>query len=133
MLLTAFAVLISAGLWAAVKSIVKSVLDYFSLEQRVKRRLWFVLAKQERIERLFFFKTVQIKYFNELNRKRLLKRNNRKHIKLLAASISKDLLLVKARLPETIYLQLQKDNVRYRKQQDVEALLRLQQKISNIG
>jgi hypothetical protein len=132
MLLSAFVVLIIAGLLNAFKSIVRSVLDYFSLEQRAKRRLWFVLARQEQIERLFFFKTAKINYVNELNRKRLLRRNNRKHIRLLAASIDKDLLSIKTKLPETIYLQLQKDSVRYRKQQDVEALLKLQQKISNI-
>lgn len=132
MLLSAFVVLIIAGLLNAFKSIVRSVLDYFSLEQRAKRRLWFVLAKQEQVERLFFLKTAKINYVNELNRKRLLRRNNRKHIRLLAASIDKDLLSIKTKLPETIYLQLQKDNVRYRKQQDVEALLKLQQKISNI-
>lgn len=132
MLLSAFVVLIAAGLLEAFKSILRSALDYFSVEQRAKRRLWFVLAKQEQIERLFFLKTAQIKYVNELNRKRLLKRNNRKHIRLLAASIDKDLLSIKTKLPETIYLQLQKDNVRYRNQQDVEGLLKLQQKISNI-
>lgn len=132
MLLSAFIVLIIAGLLGAFKSIVRSALDYFAVEQRTKRRLWFVLAKQEQIERLFFFKTVQIKYVNELRRKRLLKRNNRKHIRLLAASIEKDLLSIKTKLPEAIYLQLQKDNVRHRNRQDVEALLKLQQKISNI-
>lgn len=132
MLLSAFIVLNIAGLLGAFKSIVRSALDYFAVEQRTKRRLWFVLAKQEQIERLFFFKTVQIKYVNELRRKRLLKRNNRKHIRLLAASIDKDLLSIKTKLPEAIYLQLQKDNVRYRNRQDVEALLKLQQKISNI-
>lgn len=131
-LLSAFIVLIIAGLLGAFKSIVRSALDYFAVEQRTKRRLWFVLAKQEQIERLFFFKTVQIKYVNELRRKRLLKRNNRKHIRLLAASIEKDLLSIKTKLPEAIYLQLQKDNVRHRNRQDVEALLKLQQKISNI-
>ncbi|WP_292433708.1 hypothetical protein [Methylobacter sp.] len=132
MLLTAFGMLIIAGLLGVFKSMVRSALDYFSVEQRVKRRLWFALAKQEQIERLFFFKRVQIKYVNELNRKRLLKRNNRKHVRLLSASIGKDLLSIKTKLPETIYLQLQKDNVRYRNQLDVEALLKLQQKISNI-
>lgn len=132
MLLSAFIVLIIAGLLGAFKSIVRSALDYFAVEQRTKRRLWFVLTKQEQIERLFFFKTVQIKYVNELNRKRLLTRNNRRHIRLLAASIDKDLLSIKAKLPEAIYFQLQKDNVRYRNRQDVEALLKLQQKISNI-
>lgn len=131
-LLGAFVILIIAGLWGVFKIIIRSALDYFSVEQRIKRRLWYVLAKQEQVKRLFFFKTAQIKYVNELNRKRLLKHNNRKHIRLLSASIDKDLLSIKTKLSETTYLQLQKDNARYRDLLDIEALLKLQQKISNI-
>ena len=73
-----------------------------------------------------------MKYVNELNRKRLLKRNNRKHIRSLSKSIDKDLMSIKAKLPGPTYLKLQQDNVRYRKQQDIEALLKLQQKISTL-
>ncbi|MGZ8902425.1 MAG: hypothetical protein ACXW0H_02610 [Methylobacter sp.] len=129
MLLSAFAVLIGAGLWGVSKIFVYSAWDYFSSKQRVQRRLWFVQARQEQVKRLFYFKTRQIKYFNELSRKRLLKLNNRKHIRTLSKAIDKDLLSIKTKLPETTYLQLQQDNVRYRNQQDIEALLTLQQKI----
>jgi hypothetical protein len=75
---------------------------------------------------------MQIKYFSELNRKRLLKLNNRKHIQSLSKSIDKDLLSIKDKLPETTYLQLQQENARFRNQQDIESLLKLQQKISTI-
>lgn len=129
MLLSAFAVLIGAGLWGVSKIFVRSAWDYFSSKQRVQRRLWFVQARQEQVKRLFYFKTRQIKYFNELSRKRLLKLNNRKHIRSLSKAIDKDLLSIKTKLPETTYLQLQQDNVRYRNRQDIEALLTLQQKI----
>lgn len=129
MLLSAFAVLIGAGLWGVSKVFVRSAWDYFSSKQRVQRRLWFVQARQEQVKRLFYFKTRQIKYFNELSRKRLLKLNNRKHIRSLSKAIDKDLLSIKTKLPETTYLQLQQDNVRYRNRQDIEALLTLQQKI----
>ena len=132
MLLSAFAVLIIAGLWGVVKIIVRSILDYFSSRQRVQRRLWFVQARQDQVKRLFYFKTRQIKYFNELNRKRLLKLNNRKHIQSLSKAIDKDLLAIKTKLPGTTFLQLQKDNARYRNRQDIEALLKLQQEISTI-
>ena len=132
MLLSAFAVLIIAGLLGVAKIIVRSVLDYFSAKQRVQRRLWFVQARQDQAKRLFYFKTMQIKYVNELNRKRLLQLNNRKHIRALSRSIDEDLLSNKTNLPETTYLQLQQDNVRYRNQQDIEALLKLQQKIANL-
>lgn len=132
MLLSAFAVLIIAGLLGFSKIIVRSALDYFSSKQRVQRRLWFVQARQEQVKRLFYFKTKQIGYVNELNRNRLLMLNNRKHIRSLSKSIDKELLAIKAKLPGTTYLQLQQDNVRYRNRQDIEALLKLQQKISTI-
>jgi len=132
MLLSAFAVLIIAGLLGVFKIIVRSALDYFSSKQRVQRRLWFVQARQDQVKRLFYFKARQIKYFNELSRKRLLKLNNRKHIRSLSKAIDKDLLSIKAKLPGTTYQQLQQDHARYRSRQDVEALLTLQQKISTL-
>lgn len=132
MLLSAFMVLIIAGLLGVVKITARSVLDYFSAAQRVQRRLWFTQARRDQVKRLFYFKTKQIKYFNELSRKRLLKLNNRKHILALSKAIDKDLLSNKTKLPETTYRQLQQDNVRYRNRQDIEALLKLQQQISNL-
>ncbi len=130
MLLSAFAVLIIAGLWGAVKITVRSVLDYCSSKQRAQRRLWFVQARQEQVTRLFYFKARQIKYFNELSRKRLLKLNNRKHIRSLSKAIDKDLLSIKTKLPGSTYQQLQQDHARYRNRQDIDGLLTLQQKIS---
>ncbi|MGZ8159240.1 MAG: hypothetical protein ACXWT4_10570, partial [Methylobacter sp.] len=52
MLLSAFAVLIGAGLWGVSKIFVYSAWDYFSSKQRVQRRLWFVQARQEQVKRL---------------------------------------------------------------------------------
>lgn len=132
MLLSGFAVLTITGLLAIFRIIACSILEYFSSKQRVQRRLWFVEARQDQVKRLFYFKTRQIKYVNELNRKRLLTLNNRKHIRSLSKSIDKNLLSIKTKLPGTTYLQLQQDNVRYRNQQDIEALLTLQQKISTL-
>ncbi len=132
MLLGAFAVLVIAGLLNVFKIIVRSALDYFSSKQRAQRRLWFVQAKRDQVKRLFYFKTTQMKYVNELNRKRLLKRNNRKHIRSLSRSIDKDLLSVKTKLQRSTYQQLQQDNARYRNRQDIKALLELQQKISTL-
>lgn len=132
MLLSGFAALIISGLWGVGKIIVRSILDYFSSKQRAQRRLWFIEAKQDQVKRLFYFKTRQIKYFNELSRKRLLKLNNRKHIQSLSKAIDKDLVSIKEKLPGTTYQQLQQDHARYRNQQDIEALLTLQQKISTL-
>lgn len=132
MLLSGFAALIIAGLWAVAKIIVRSVLDYFSAKQRGQRRLWFVQARQDQVRRLFYFKTRQIKYVNELSRKRLLTLNNRKHIRSLSKAIDTELLSIKTKLPGTTYQQLQQDHARYRNRQDIEALLTLQQKISTL-
>ena len=130
MLLSGFTLLILAGLWSGLKIIVGSALGYFSAGQRYKRRLWFIEARQDQLKRLFYFKTRQIKYVNEFTRKRLLKQNNRKHIRSLSKAIDKELLLIKSKLSETTYLQLRQDHDRYRNQQDIEALLILQQKIA---
>lgn len=132
MLLGGFAALTIAGLWGVGKIIACSILAYFSSKQRVQRQLWFALAKRDQVKRLFYFKTRQLTYVNELNRKRLLKRNNHKHIRSLSKSIDKDLLSIKTKLPGTIYLQLQQDHARYRKRQDIAGLLTLQQKISTL-
>ena len=132
MLLIAFALLIISALMGIFKAVVRSVSDYFSSKQRVRRRLLFVQARKDQVKRLFYFKTLQLKYFSELNRKRLLKLNNRKHIRSLSRAIDQDLLSMKKSMPATTYNQLQQENTRYRDQQDIAALLELQQRISSI-
>jgi len=131
-LLSAFALLLITGLVVIIKHIIASCFDYFSARQRLRRRLWFIQAQQEQLKRLFYFRTVQINYFNELKRKRLLSANNRQHIQSLSKAIDKDLQSIKQQLSKTTYLQLQRENVRHRNQQDIEALLKLQQKIATI-
>jgi hypothetical protein len=131
-LLSAFALLLIAGLFVMIKLIITSCFDYFSARQRLERRLLFIQAQQDRLKQLFYFRTVQINYFNELKRKRLLRANNRLHIQSLSKAIDKELLSIKQQLSKTTYLQLQQENVRYRDQQDIEALLKLQQKIATI-
>lgn len=132
MLLIAFALLIISALLGLSKIVARSVSTYFSSKQRVQRRLLFVQARQDQVKRLFYFKTLQLKYFSELNRKRLLKANNRKHIRSLSKAIDKQLLSIKKSIPGVTFKQLQQENSRYREQQDIEALLKLQQKISTI-
>lgn len=94
--------------------------------------MWFAWVRQDQLERLFYYKTRQLSYFNELHRKRLLMHNDRKHIRLLSKVIDKDLSSMKSKLSESIYMQLQQDYVRYRKQKDIEALLKLQKKIFSL-
>ena len=131
-LLSAFVLLLITGLFAIIKLIIAACFDYFSARQRLQRRLLFIQAQQDRFKRLFYFRTVQINYFNELKRKRLLSVNNRQHIQSLSKAIDKDLLTIKQQLSKTIYLQLQQENVQYRDQQDAEALVKLHQKIATI-
>jgi hypothetical protein len=131
-LLSAFALLLITGLFVIIKLVIAACFDYFSPRQRLQRRLLFVQAQQDRFKRLFYFRTMQINYFNELKRKRLLSTNNRLHIQSLSNAIDKDLQSIKQQLSKTTYLQLQQENVQYRNQQDAEALLTLQQKIATI-
>jgi hypothetical protein len=131
-LLSAFALLLVTGLFVIVKLIIAACCDYFSATQRVQRRLWFIQAKQDQLKQLFYFRTLQINYFNDLKRKRLLRANNRQHIQSLSKAINKDLLSIKKSLPKTTYRQLHQENVRCREQQDIDAMLKLQQKIASI-
>lgn len=131
-LLCAITLLLITGGLAISRLIIRSVLDYFSEQQRLQRRLLFIQAKQDQLKQLFYLRTLQINYFNDLKRKRLLNSNNRKHIRSLSKAIDKELLSIKPQLSKTTYLQLQQEMVRYRNQQDSEALVKLQQKIAQL-
>lgn len=131
-LLSAFAIILLSGLVIVGKVIITSCFFYFSPQQRSERRLWFIQAKQEQLERLFYFQTLQINYFHEFKKARLLRANNRQHIKSLSKAIDKDLQTLKQQLPIAAYQQLQRANVQFRNQQDIEALLALQQKIATM-
>ncbi|WAK04082.1 hypothetical protein [Methylobacter sp. YRD-M1] len=132
MLLGALIILIIAALLAIPKLVIRSALTYFSAGERLQRRLMFVQSQQEHVRQLFHFRALKVKYLSEMRRKRLLKANNRKHIRSLSKSIHKDLLAVKKELPKATFKQLRQDNIRYRKRQDIEALLKLQQKIATL-
>ena len=132
-LLSAFALLLIAGLFVVIKLVIAACSDYFSSRQRLQRHLWFIQARQDQLKQLFYFRTVQINYFNERKRKQLLRANNRKHIQSLSKAIDKDLRSMKQQLSKSRYLQLQQENIQYRDQQQVEALLKLQQKITTLN
>ena len=132
-LLSAFTLLLIAGLFVVIKLVIAACSDYFSAKQRLQRRLWFIQARQDQLKQLFYFRTVQINYFNERKRKRLLRANNRKHIQSLSKAIDKDLRSMKQQVSKSTYQQLHQENARYRDQQQVEALLKLQQKITTLN
>jgi len=131
-LLSAFALLLIIGFFALIKHILAACFYYFSARQRLQRRLWFIQAKQNQLKQQFYFKKLQINYLNDFKRKRLLNANNRQHIQSLSKAIDKDLLSIKQQLSKTTYLQLQQEYVKYRDQQNIEALIKLQQKIAAI-
>ena len=132
-LLSAFALLLIAGLFVVIKLVIAACSDYFSSRQRLQRHLWFIQARQDQLKQLFYFRTVQINYFNERKRKQLLRANNRKHIQSLSKAIDKDLRSMKQLLSKSRYQQLQQENIQYRDQQQVESLLKLQQKIATLN
>ena len=132
-LLSAFALLLTAGLFVVIKLVIVACSDYFSAKQRLQRRLWFIQARQDQLKQLFYFRTVQINYFNERKKKQLLRANNRKHIQSLSKAIDKELRSMQQKLSKSTYLQLQQENAQYRDQQQVEALLKLQQKITTLN
>ncbi|MEI7993491.1 MAG: hypothetical protein WCH01_01180 [Methylococcaceae bacterium] len=132
-LLSAFALLLIAGLFVVIKLVIAACSDYFSSRQRLQRHLWFIQARQDQLKQLFYFRTVQINYFNERKRKQLLRANNRKHIQSLSKAIDKDLRSMKQQLSKSRYQQLQQENIQYRDQQQVESLLKLQQKIATLN
>ena len=132
-LLSAFALLLTAGLFVVIKLVIAACSDYFSAKQRLQRRLWFIQGRQDQLKQLFYFRTVQINYLNERKKKQLLRANNRKHIQSLSKAIDKDLRSMKQQLSKSRYLQLQQENIQYRDKQQVEALLKLQQKITTLN
>ena len=131
-LLSAFALLILKGAGAISLSVAHAVAQYFSRQQRSQRRLFFIQSKQDQINRLFFFKTLQIRYWTGQKIKQLVNRNNEQQLQSLSKAIQNDLLQLKKNIPTPTFKQLQYENKRYRSRRDIEALLKLQQKISTL-
>ncbi len=130
LLLSAFSILIFNGLFVIIKQTTQTSLDYLSAPNRAHRRLLFIQAKQHQLKQLFFFKKIQINYFNEAKRKKLLIANNQHHLQSLSKAIDNDLRSLKNQLSPINYQALQQENRQYRKKKDIEALLKLQNKIA---
>ncbi len=130
-LLSAFLLLITTGLLMLSQRIIHSWKAYFSANQRLQRRLWFIQAKQDRLARLLYFRTVQISYFTKLKRKQLLKVNDEQQFQSLSKQIASDLIRIKRQMPKTTYMQLQQEHRRWLALKDMDALLTLQRKIED--
>jgi hypothetical protein len=131
-LMIAFGILLSAGLFIIIKLTLAAFLNYVSARERLERRLLFINAKQAQLKQLFYFKAIQVNYFSELKRKRLLQTNNKQHLESLSKVINKDLQSLKKHLPKPHYLQLHQLYRKSLKQQNIEALLKLQTEIANL-
>ncbi len=132
LLFSAFILLLANGFALISKLTAKTVFDYFSSHQRLQRRLLFIAQKQQEIIRLFHLKTAKISYLSELKRQRLLDKNNQKHLQMLSKAIDQQLLALKNHIPETQYKHLQAQHICYKNNQNINALLELQQQIAAI-
>ncbi|MGZ8144397.1 MAG: hypothetical protein ACXW0L_07595 [Methylosarcina sp.] len=131
LLLSAFLLIFVAGLLLMAKVIIRSCYRYFSSDQRVQRRVLYIQGKQNRINRLLYFRKQQIRYFHEQHIKRLRQADERKHIYSLSKAIRKDLLARKKNLPSSVFKELQREHARYRINRDGDALIKLQRKIAD--
>lgn len=129
-LLFASALLLISGIIFFAKKIIAAVKDYFSITERAKRQLFFSMAKNDYLQRLFAAKKKQLSYFNELKRQRLLAKNNKKQSRLLARSIVKELNSAKQFLSVTQFKSYHQAIKKAASEQNINRLLELQHEIS---
>jgi hypothetical protein len=131
-MLSAFALLVVKGLLTTCKTIMLSTAEYFSWQNRKQRRQRYLQAKQNQLNRLFYFKALQIRYFTQQKISKLLTKNNRQQLQSLSKSIQTDLRSRQKNIPVMVFKQLQHENKVFLNQQNKDALLKLQQKISTL-
>lgn len=132
LLLAAFCLLIFGGLFGGLKRTFWAFRDFISAEKREQRHVFFVKNEQANQKRLFYFKRIQLNYFKEYERKKLLEKNNQQQINALSSAIEQDLQRIKHQISKDLFSQFQLENRRYRTKQNEQALLKLHQKIINI-
>ncbi len=132
MLFTTFSLLIVTAFLALSKTILLSIAAYFSLANRSQRNALFLQSKRDQINRQFYFRALQVRYWTQKKIKQLLNKNNQQQIRALSNDINKDLQELKKNLPVSTFKQLQLENRCHLNRQDIEALLKLQQKISSL-
>lgn len=128
----AFGLFIFSGLFWFLKQICHTFKQYFSTQERENRRILFTENQTQNRQRLFYFQRLQLHYFKDRQRKKILEQNNLKHIYQLSDSIEQELKRVKPQLSKTNFSQLQRENRRFRLQKNELALLELHQKIATI-
>jgi hypothetical protein len=129
-LLFSFALLLISGIIFLSRQIGTAINAYFSAKERAKRRLFFSIAKNNYVQRLFNAKKKQLLYFSNLKRQRLLDKNNKKQSALLAKSIFKELTAAKHFLSETQFKHYSQAIKQALSEQNIKRLLELQHEIS---
>jgi hypothetical protein len=131
LLLLALSLFVILGLVSILKFSLKALIDYFSSAQRLQRKLLFLQNRKDTLHKQQYFKSIQLRYFNDLKRKHLLKLDNRRQSLALARLIQKSLNVQKKHIPTALFKQWQLEQKLYRQQQDMLGLIQLQQKITN--
>jgi len=132
LMMGSFVTLSVKGIWVLFKSVVLSVVDYFSAPNRLQRRVFFIQNKENQLDRLFYFRKMQMHYFSRQQIKHLLNKNNRQQLRSLSKAVESDLQAIKKNIPSTTFKYLQQQNKSYRNRQDIEGLLKLQQHLSSL-
>lgn len=130
MLLFACGLLFFLGVISMLKRCVESFFNYFSAQARENRKLLFVQNQKQTSQRLQNLKRLQLNYFKEIEREKLLKKNNQTHINALSDAIERDLRRHKQKLSKALFLKFQRENRLFRHQQNEQALLELHVKLS---
>lgn len=73
-MLSAFLLLLFAGLGLLGKLIIVAFYQYFSTRQRMERKILFYISKHNRLKQLFYFKKARLLYVRQQKRKHLLKK-----------------------------------------------------------
>ncbi len=133
LMFAAFSLFIFSGMVFVFKNLWQTFQQYFSPEQHQKRKILFTENQKTNRQRLLHFQRLQLDYFKERQRKKILEQNNIKHINALSGAIERDLKRIKAQISDEYFSQLELENHRYRVQQNEKALLELHQKIATIA
>jgi len=116
-------------LLTSLRSLILSLTDFFSSQKSLQRSLLFNENNRLQLEKLYTFKLQHTDYFRQQKIKQLLNRNNQLQIRSLVQSLQEDILAIKKYLSPEVFKQLQQEIIRYQKNQNVEALIRLQHRI----
>ena len=133
LILGAFAFLFFSGLFLFTKIALASFLDYFSRIHRLKRHYLRIRNHHDQIDRLFHFKMQKVRHCRKQTVKRLIVTNDHKHLRALSTAIHKDLQAKKKKLPLKTYQRMLCECLYFRMQKDNQSLLKLQQKITELG